>query len=93
MATCSMKCEKACVADKCDKCYKEILRWNGIEGILKLEIMETEDAIEHAEEKLQRSRTFTPAQRQDWEYLCYVKLPQKLVFLKKQLQGERLGQV
>ena len=87
---CSKKglCEKACMADKCDECYKELLRWNGIEGVLRLEITETEDDIAIAEEKLHWKKGLTPSQRKDWEYILYAKLVPKLEFLKKQLRGE-----
>ena len=47
---CSKKdvCDKACLDDKCDECYKELLRWNGIEGVLHLEIKEVEANIANA---------------------------------------------
>lgn len=87
---CSKKgmCEKACLADKCDECYKELLRWHGIEGVLRLEIKEVEDDIANAQEKLDKVETLSPGQRSDWEYICYYKLPRKLAFLKNQLRGE-----
>ena len=87
---CSKKgmCEKACLADKCDECYKELLRWNGIEGVLRMEIMEVEVNIANAEEKLERGKTLTPGQRSHWEYILYSKLEPKLAFLKKELRGE-----
>ena len=73
MTTCVKKhvCDTARVCDEC----------------LKLEIMETEDAIANAEEKLYWADRFTPAQKRHWEYLCYVKLPEKLASLKKKLHA------
>ena len=87
---CSKKdvCSKTCMADKCDECYKELLRWNGIEGVLRLEIKEVEANIANAEEKLHWEKGLTPSQRKDWEYILYAKLPKKLEFLKNQLRGE-----